>query len=244
MSIIEELERWIRGQVSAARARGAAFGLSGGLDSAVVGALCARALGERALGVIMPCMSQACDAEDAMRVASECGIRTMTIDLESVLEAILSELPAAGRMAVSNLKVRLRMVTLYYIANSDGLLVAGTSNKSERLAGYFTKWGDAAADFYPIAGIYKTDLYEVARELGVPTSILEREPSAGLWEGQTDEGEMGVTYRQLDEILKAIEEGRPPDAPAEMVERVRRMMEASEHKRAPVPMFIPGGESG
>lgn len=241
MDIVRELEAWIKEQVENAGAGGAAFGLSGGLDSAVVGALCARALGDRALGVIMPCMSQARDAEDAMLVAAEYGIETMTVDLGPALETMLSLLPAGREMAVSNLKVRLRMVTLYYIANDRGLLVAGPSNKSERSVGYFTKHGDGAADFYPLAGIYKTDLYEVARELGMPEAILEREPSAGLWEGQTDEREMGIAYRDLDPILKAFEHGRTPGAPPELVAKVERMVAASGHKRTPAPAFQPGG---
>lgn len=244
MSIVRELEGWISEQVRATGARGAALGLSGGLDSAVVGALCSRALGDGALGVIMPCLSQACDADDASLVARHYGLRTVTVDLADALDKMLSLLPPGCDMAVSNLKVRLRMVTLYYIANNEGLLVAGTSNKSERSVGYFTKHGDGAADFYPLTGIYKTDLYEVARELGMPSLILEREPSAGLWEGQTDEGEMGITYRELDGVLKALEAGLTPDAPAELVEKVKRMVAASEHKRAPGPAFIPGGAAG
>ena len=244
MRIVEDLTMWIRHQAEAAGAKGAVFGLSGGLDSAVVGALCERALGDRALGVIMPCMSQNCDMDDALLAAEAFEIQTLRIDLSPVLQSLLAVLPAGGDAAVSNIKPRLRMITLYYLANDRGMMVVGTSNKSELSVGYFTKHGDGAADICPLADIYKTDLYEVAASLGVPRAILEKPPSAGLWEGQTDEGEMGIAYQELDSILKALEEGRTPVERADAVARVKRLVSASEHKRASVRVFgVPGAAS-
>lgn len=239
MELVERLVRWIGEQVERAGSKGAVFGLSGGLDSAVVGALCSRALGDRALGIVLPCSSAAGDFEDAMLVARAIGITTETADLTAVYDEFLKVLPSAAREAESNLKPRLRMAALYYFANRNGYLVVGTGNKSELMAGYFTKHGDGGADIMPIAGIYKTELFAVARELGVPERIIEKAPSAGLWEGQTDEGEMGISYPELDMILEAIERGEEPRAPAGTVERVRDMVGASEHKRRLPPRFEP-----
>jgi NAD+ synthase len=244
MRIVEELTLWIKEQAEAAGAKGAVFGLSGGLDSTVVGALCERALGDRVLGVIMPCMSQSCDMDDALLAAEAFEIQTLTIDLSPVLQSLLAVLPAGGDAAVSNIKPRLRMITLYYLANDREMMVVGTSNKSERSVGYFTKHGDGAADICPLADIYKTELYEIAASLGVPRAILERPPSAGLCEGQTDEGELGMTYLELDSILKALERGRTPLEMPDTVARVKGLVSASEHKRASVPAFgVPGEAS-
>lgn len=215
------------------------FGLSGGLDSSVAGILCHRAMGDASLGAIMPCGGHPRDLEDAQLLAEEFGIPTMTVDLRPVLDAVLEALPPAGGAAVSNLKPRLRMASLYYIANDKGYLVAGTGNRSELGVGYFTKYGDGGADILPLAGIYKTDLFEMARDLGVPERIIGKPPSAGLWEGQTDEGEMGIEYEELDHILKALDAGVEPEADARLVEKVKRMIASSHHKRCPVPRFTP-----
>ncbi|MBU4240076.1 MAG: NAD(+) synthase [Actinobacteria bacterium] len=239
MGVAEEITDWIREQTGEAGARGAVFGLSGGLDSSVVGALCKNALGESVLGVLLPCHGDPREADDAVLVADRFEIPTVSVDLGGVLDALLGLLPEGRGLAAANLRPRLRMAVLYYFANDRGYLVVGTGNKSEISVGYFTKFGDGAADILPLAQIYKTDLAPIARELGVPPGIIEKPPSAGLWEGQTDEGEMGITYRELDSVLKALEEGRNPEAPVEVVERVLAMMRASEHKRQTPPRFFP-----
>ena len=240
MGVAEEIAEWIREQVEKAGARGAVFGLSGGLDSSVVGATCRRALGEKVLGVLLPCHSVNRDGEDAMLMAEKFGIPTVTVDLCGVFDAMLGLLPEGRLLAKANLRPRLRMAVLYYFANDRGYLVVGTGNRSEISVGYFTKFGDGGADLLPLARIYKTDIAPMAAQLGIPPEIIEKSPSAGLWEGQTDEEEMGVTYRELDSVLKAIEEGRKPEAPGPVVERVLSMMKASEHKRQPPPRFFPG----
>jgi NAD+ synthase len=185
-------------------------------------------------------MSQDRDMEDASLAAAAFEIPTLTIDLAPVLESILAAMPPGGDAAVANVKVRLRMVALYYIANDRGMMVVGTSNKSERSVGYFSKYGDGAADICPLADIYKTEIYKIAEYLGVPARIIEKTPSAGLWKGQTDEGELGVTYRELDSILRALELGRDPTEAPELVARVKHLVSSSEHKRAPVPIFLGG----
>ncbi len=242
--MVDEIVEWMRRQVDSAGARGAVFGMSGGLDSAAVAALCGRAFGDDALGVIMPCMSQSCDADDALLAAKAAGVATITVDLTPALESMLAALPPGCDAAVSNLKPRLRMAALYFVANDRGMLVVGTSNKSERSVGYFTKYGDGGADICPLAGIYKTDLYGLAERLGVPRAILDKPPSAGLWDGQTDEGEMGITYTELDAILKALESGEVPSGDPGAVDKVRMMVRASEHKRSAIPVFEPAGPGG
>jgi NAD+ synthase len=140
------------------------------------------------------------------------------------------------RVAVGNLKPRLRMATLYYFANSRNYLVAGTGNKSEIKVGYFTKFGDGGVDILPLGDLLKTQVRELARELGIPEEIIVKPPSAGLWEGQTDEGEMGITYEELDTILTAIESGDTSECNQKVLARVRAMMAASQHKRDPIPI--------
>ncbi len=143
----------------------------------------------------------------------------------------------AQDMACANLKPRLRMATLYYLAQSRNALVLGTGNKAEMMVGYFTKYGDGGVDLEPLGELYKHEVRQLARVLGVPEPLITRPPTAGLWPGQTDEGELGITYDELDAILAALEAGREPGALPAAVARVRRMVAASAHKRALPPAF-------
>lgn len=238
MSIAEQIEQWISTEVKRAGVSGVVLGLSGGIDSAVVAGLCARALGpENVLGVIMPAHSLPQDARDAELTAQAFGIEHRTVDLSSVVDAFMPLLPEGTQLARANIKPRLRMITLYYLANTLGRAVVGTGNRSELMVGYFTKYGDSGVDLLPLAGIYKHQVYDVAREIGVPQPIIDRQPSAGLWEGQTDEEEMGISYAVLDSILAALAAGEKPDAEPEAVQNVERMVRGSEHKRQLPPKF-------
>ena len=233
-SDVERLTDWIRAQVAEAGRTAAVVGLSGGLDSATVAALAKRALGSEAYGVIMPCDSNPADAEDARLVAEALGMNYRTVDLGPVLQVLREQLALPSnlpRLAVANLKPRLRMITLYAEAAAHNALVLGTGNRSELEIGYFTKYGDGGVDLLPIGGYLKHEVRALARELGVPTRIIDRQPSAGLWEGQTDESEMGMTYQELDTYL-ASGEGSP--VVAGLVESMRR---ASQHKRSLPPVF-------
>ncbi|UCC64986.1 MAG: NAD(+) synthase [Anaerolineae bacterium] len=176
------------------------------------------------------------DAEYARLVADTFDIKTVTADLGPVYDAFVAALPEGSDLARANLKPRLRMATLFYIANARGYLVAGTGNKSELMAGYFTKYGDGGADILPLGDLYKGQVWKLAREIGVPQPIIRRPPTAGLWPGQTDEGELGITYAALDAILAALATGQEPKADAGDVDRVRRMVAASAHKRALPPI--------
>lgn len=221
---------FIQKAVADAGAAGIIYGNSGGKDSALVGILCKLAC-DNTEGVIMPCSSKrnfTIDRDDGMEVADRFHIKTRLIDLTAQKELALENLKAITQLsdaAVSNLAPRLRMITLYAVAASESRLVAGTGNASEAYMGYFTKWGDGAYDLNPIADLTVTEIYEFLRYLKAPESIITKAPSAGLFEGQTDEGEMGVTYAAIDRYLMTGE------ADQRDLAVIQRYHSRSEHKR-------------
>ena len=216
--------------------KGIVYGNSGGKDSALVGILC-KAACENTVGIILPCTSKRNydeDAADAKVVAQKYNIETRTVDLTPVKEAELKALDGVTTLnaaALSNIAPRLRMLTLYAVAAAENRLVAGTGNKSEAYVGYFTKWGDGAHDFNPVADLTVTEIYEFLRYLDAPKCVIEKAPSAALFDGQTDETEMGVSYAELDTYLagKAIEE--------EKKKIIERMHKASEHKQKGITVY-------
>jgi NAD+ synthase len=232
------LSDWIAAEVEQSGGTGAIFGLSGGIDSAVVAALAKRAFPQHTLGVIMPCHSDPRDAEDALVVAHHLDIPTTTVDLTPVFDLLLETLSASSsdlrenRLATANLKPRLRMTTLYAFANQLNYRVLGSGNRCELAIGYFTKYGDGGADLQPLGSLVKREVRELARQLGVPERVVTKPPSAGLWAEQTDEAEMGLTYEELDAYLLTNEASPAVKA------RVDAMNAASEHKRA-LPRIAP-----
>ena len=227
---------WIRTRVTEAGATGTIVGLSGGIDSAVVATLCFEAVGDRALALAMPINSLAQDLEDAVLVAQHFGLRYRVVPLEAAYGAMLQSVPddlgdhATRSLALANLKPRLRMLTLYYFANAQNYIVVGTSNRSELTVGYFTKWGDGAADILPIAGLTKRQVRALAVHLGVPKPVIEKAPSAGLWAGQTDESEMGITYDDIDAYLTL---GKVDSA---TIAKIESRFQRSQHKRERPPV--------
>jgi NAD+ synthase len=238
MNLPDLIANWLRERL-AAGADGFVFGLSGGVDSATAAALAVRAVGaENTLGVLMPCHSQPEDAALGQQVADAFSIPTVTVDLAGAHDALMAALPASEcRLATANIRPRLRMAALYYLAQSHNHLVLGSGNKAELAVGYFTKWGDGGVDLLPLGDLTKTQVWELARELGVPQEVVERPPTAGLWPGQTDEGEMGITYRELDRALAAIESGNTSGIEPAVLEKVQGMIARSAHKRAMPPIF-------
>ena len=227
---------WIRALMSESGAEGIVYGNSGGKDSALVGILC-KAACDNTVGLIMPCSSRRnfhLDMEDGLAVAAQYGIETRVTDLTAVREQELSVLQGAtniSALAVANLAPRLRMLTLYAVAASENRLVAGTGNRSEAYMGYFTKWGDGAHDFNPIGDLTVTEIFAFLAYLKAPQQIIDKAPSAGLFDGQTDETEMGVTYQAIDDwILHG--KGTEHD-----LEVMRRFHDKSEHKRRPIPVY-------
>ena len=231
---IIQCEHWLRDQVSSANAKGIVLGLSGGIDSSVLAALGREALGrDSVLGVIMPCHSIPDDEADARLLAEALDVKFERVDLSGVFDALCAGVTGSlSSLTKSNMKARLRMVTLYAFAQSRNLLVCGTSNRSEYETGYFTKYGDSGVDLMPLAGFLKRDIRAMAKLLNVPERIITKAPSAGLYEGQTDEGDMGFTYNVLDEYLAS---GIISDPKAK--ERIDVMRRRSEHKRKPIPIF-------
>jgi NAD+ synthase len=246
MTRAEAIAGWLRERAAAANARGFVFGLSGGIDSAVVARLCQLAAPQRVLGVLLPCYSHPQDEEDARLVASTFGIPIARVDLGPPFDALTEALHQAVRglpkqvavvdikqqMPEANLKPRLRMTSLYFLANSLNYLVAGTGNRSEIALGYFTKYGDGGVDVLPIGALLKSEVRELGRALGVPARVIEKPPTAGLWVGQTDEGEMGFTYEVLEQYLTQ----GPAAVPPEIAARIGSLQQASAHKRALPPI--------
>ena len=235
-------------------AGGAGFvvGLSGGVDSAVVARLAQLAAPGHVIAALLPCHSDPLDEEDAALVVQQFALTTVRIDLAPAYDALIAALqpvmanpdflrtrppldPVRGRVPLANIKPRLRMTALYFLANTLNYLVAGTGNRSEIAVGYFTKWGDGGVDLMPLARLTKRQVRAMAEELGVPRTIIERPPSAGLWAGQRDEEEIGISYADLDRYLT---EGPPGAAPA-LAMKIERLARASDHKRElpPTPDF-------
>jgi len=231
--LIEKLVVWIRDTVLAAGCQGVIVGMSGGLDSSVLAVLCHQAFPQSMLGVIMPCYNSQTEVKHAQAVATQFSIPTRIVMLDSVFDALLKVLPddkaepATSQVAKGNLKARLRMVVLYYFANRLNYMVAGSSNRSELSVGYFTKYGDGGVDIIPLGSLVKGQIRELARFLGIPQQIIDKPPSADLWEGQTDEAELGFSYEGLDRYLV---NGKAND---ELKKKIESMIATSNHKRQP-----------
>jgi NAD+ synthase len=228
---------WLKDKAGEAGAKGVVFGMSGGIDSSVVAVLCQRAFPDALLGLLIPCHSIAEDMEHARLVADKFGIPTETVSIEAAYDSLISALPADGNpgktLAEANLKPRLRMATVYFYANHLNYLVIGSGNRCELRVGYFTKYGDGGVDVLPLGNLLKGQVRDLARHLGIPRVIIDKPPSAGLWEGQTDEQEMGLTYEQLDAYFTT---GKAPEAIRRKIEeRIAR----NAHKLAapPIPPF-------
>jgi NAD+ synthase len=250
--IATRIADWLRDYAHGAGSHGYVVGLSGGVDSAVTAALCVRAVGgENVVLVKMPCPYRPLDDELANDVAGWLGVPIQLTFLTMVYEQMMVELGTVvgtpgPPIVAGNLKARLRMAALYTIANARGILVAGTGNRTELELGYFTKYGDGGVDVLPIGDLYKTQVWELARYLGVPEAVITRTPTAGLWEGQTDEGELGYCYEELDTTLRAMHEETVsfdvPDAKLSPVaRRILELRHAAYHKLNVPPICLIGG---
>lgn len=203
----EEIIELIRKKFNESDVKGVVIGLSGGIDSTAVLFLCVQALGkDKVLGVMMPSkVNQKEDVDDVVEICKNFGVKYKIIKIDPMLNEFGKVLDLSDKIVKGNLMARIRMCILYYFANKEKLLVVGTGNKSEYLQGYFTLHGDAACDLSPLKNLYKTEIKELTKELGIPKKIIEKIPTAGLWEGQTDEDELGISYDELDKILPFLE---------------------------------------
>lgn len=240
--IYNEVETFLTEKLEETGANGYILGLSGGMDSAVAAKIVAEALGPEKLTCwIMPGEpSDEENMEDARELADELGCEVREIDISSAVNEFSDSVPfQIGKIAEGNIRARVRMVYEYIEANEKNKLVLGADNRSEIMLGYFTKYGDGATDVAPFSDIYKTELKEFAEYIGLDRKFIEKKPTAGLWEGQTDESELGDPYSTIDEILKNLldreksvqETAENTDLPEEKIERYRSMVENSEHKR-------------
>ena len=243
----ERIVSFIADTVEDAGAEGAVLGLSGGIDSTLTAHLAVEALGDDGLhGLTMP--SEVNDPDvmsDAERVAADLGIEYDVVPIQPVAEAVFDALPgpAEDRTARGNVYVRTRAVCNYLVANAEDRVVLGTGNRAEAMTGYYTKYGDQAVDCNPIGTLYKQQVRQLAAHVGVPRDLVMREPTAGMWEDQTDAAEMGVDYDTVDAILAVHVDGglsraatiRELDVPADAVDRVVDLYEASAHKRSMPP---------
>jgi NAD+ synthase len=239
----EKIIEFIKRKVKEAKANGVIIGLSGGIDSTTVLYLCVQALGKnKVFGVMMPSGVNAKeDTKDAVEVCEKLHVRYKVIRIDSILKSFGNDLDLSDKLVTGNLMARIRMCILYYFANKEGLLVVGTGNKSEYLQGYFTRYGDIACDLLPLGNLYKTEVKELAKELGVSEKIIKKVPTAGLWKGQTDEEDLGISYYELDKILPLLERNLTLDEvqenaglEKEKIKRVKERLERTEFKRNPV----------
>ncbi len=241
--ILSRCELFIRHQISLAKADGVIIGLSGGIDSSTTVAICERALGcDKVFVLLMPeNTSNPKDLEHGLKVTNQFNIPYEIIDITKIIDRVKDEsskgtplnLPILG-----NIKARTRMLLLYTIANSKNYLVVGSSNKSELLTGYFTKYGDGGSDLLPLGDLYKTGVRQLGEYLKIPQEIIDKPPSAGLWPGQTDEDELGIQYTMLDKILWGLEHLMAPEdiavqleIPLETVSHVQKLIRTTDHKR-------------
>jgi len=229
--VANTIQQWMREIVTGAGAEGVVVGVSGGIDSAVTVVLCKREFDNKMTGLILPCESLEDDGIDAGLVANTFAIDCKMINLNGTFRSMLDTFSETFdcQLARANLKARLRMCALYYFANTCNCLVAGTGNLTEIEIGYFTKYGDGGVDMEPLGSLYKTHVRELAEYLGIPERIITKPPSAGLWKGQTDEDEIGMTYEEMDNYLMKnyTQDGR-----------LTKRMIASQHKRE-MPPFCP-----
>jgi NAD+ synthase len=240
------IHRFLRAHALTGGGEGIAVGLSGGIDSALVARLARDALGpDHVLGVLLP------DGQFPKELLTETeeyaralGVASRTISIAPLLDAFRAELPeVADRVALGNVAARMRMIVLYAVARERRLLVCGTGNKSELLLGYFTKYGDGGVDLLPLGDLYKTEVRALARALDLPSAVRERPPTAGLWEGQTDEEELGISYADVDQILHGVEQVRTPEEiaavtgfPLPRVREIVARVDRYRHKRRPPPI--------
>ncbi len=238
----ELLTRFLHDEVTTAGFYKAVIGISGGVDSAVTATLAAEALGkENVLGVMMPYKtSNPKSVEDAQLLIKTIGIRSELIDITPMVDPYRERYSVTDSLRSGNIMARMRMIVLYDLSVRERALVIGTSNKTELLVGYGTQHGDLACALNPLGDLYKSQVWQLAEELGIPKQIIEKAPSADLWEGQTDETEMGITYAQLDTLLYSMIDERLTDEELveagfdqQIITKVRRMIQKNQFKRRP-----------
>jgi NAD+ synthase len=239
-SIQNQIGEFLQNEITYRKSTGVIFGLSGGIDSAVIAGLCAKFVKEKTLALIMPNskITPNSDTEDAIKIVDKYSLEYKLIDI-GFIHREYSKYLEPNPLAFGNLGARIRANMLYYYANARNSLVLGSSDKSEFLIGYFTKFGDGAADLLPISSLYKTQIRELAKNLDIPQNIISKPSGPHLWEGHTAETEIGLNYEEIDSILYCVidkkmsidETAKITEVPISDVDRIYRMHKKSEHKR-------------
>ncbi len=229
MKYSDYLVTWLQEEVKKANMDGVIVGLSGGVDSSVVAALAKKAFPNNSLGIYLPINNMGQDLIDANEVAKAISIETQLIDLTKSYEAMKHAVGTTTRLATANIKPRLRMAALYAVAQEKRYLVLGTDNAAEWILGYFTKYGDGGVDLLPIVHLTKGEVKEMAKELKLPEVVWTKKPTAALWEGQTDEAELGFSYDEVDKYLKGEE------VEETILAKIKKQITITNHKRVPLP---------
>lgn len=230
MEYLNQIQNWIKESVLNSNAKGVIIGISGGIDSALVAYLAKKAFPNNSLGILMPInLERSFDLEDGLELVQKINLNYQIIDLQKEYIELKNKLNLESNLSKGNLQARLRMSTLYAIAQEKNYLVLGTDNKAEYYLGYFTKWGDGACDLLPIVHLYKSEVFEYAKKVGIPKSILNKKPSAGLWEDQYDETELGFTYNDYEKYDKNLLEDK------ELIQKIEAQIQKTEHKRLSIP---------
>ena len=229
MEYKNHLIEWLRDEVKKANMDGVLVGMSGGVDSSVVAALAKEAFPNNSLGIYLPINNMGKDLEDAKAVAETINIETMTIDLSNSFNETLKATGVQGKLASANIKPRLRMTALYAVAQEKRYLVLGTDNAAEWILGYFTKYGDGGVDLLPIVYLTKGEVKAMAKEMGLPQVVYTKKPTAALWDGQTDEEELGYSYDEVDKYILG------QDIDNEIKNKIEKQISMTEHKRKPLP---------
>lgn len=230
MEYINKIINWIKEQVNITNAKGVIVGISGGIDSALVACLAKKAFPNNSLGVLMPInKTRKFDLDDGLELVKKIEMEYKIIDLYDEFHSMIDKTKIESNLSKGNLQARLRMSTLYAIAQEKQYLVLGTDNKAEYYLGYFTKWGDGACDLLPIVHLYKSEVFDYAKKLGVPDSIINKKPSAGLWDGQTDEDELGFTYNDFENYDKKLLKDE------NLIKKIENQIRKTNHKRKEIP---------
>ncbi|UWD34002.1 NAD(+) synthase [Mesomycoplasma molare] len=224
------LIEWLKDEVKKANMKGLIVGISGGIDSALVSVLAQKAFPNNSLGLIMPINSMEKDKEDIEKLVNKFNLNVKTINLKNAYDNLVSTYELDNKLAIANIKPRLRMTTLYAFAQEYKYLVLGTDNFSEMFLGYFTKYGDGGVDLLPIVQLTKSEVRKMASYLGIPKTIINKTPTAGLWDNQSDEEELGFTYNDLEIYLKDKNLLKP-----EIINLIEKQHKITQHKRDPLP---------
>lgn len=230
MQYLNKIIEWIKEEVTKAKAQGVIVGISGGIDSALVAYLAKQAFPNNSLGILMPInQERKFDIDDGLELVKKFNLDYKIVNLYDEFNSIANKTQIKSNLSKGNLQARLRMSTLYAFAQENNYLVLGTDNKAEYYLGYFTKWGDGGCDLLPIVHLYKSEVFKYAKQVGVPKSILNKKPSAGLWDGQTDEDELGFSYNDYE----AYDKGELKNI--EIIKKIELQISRTNHKRLDIP---------